>query len=198
MNEIAVPLGWEKDMPMRRLFRFMNLHQWMWSMWRGIGMHEDMSPVWFELERDETAVTNYLDFGRLAKVMSRTTSDNDAEALTSVRQGNTLIRRAGSSWAELCLRLIGRGLEEEQKQPKIEDQTAEQMLESTLKFLLDTGKINEEMYYELVKTIRLAFRSQDTGFQRKVRRRIGSILRGVGRRAVGSARVPEEASRGAS
>ena len=40
------------------------------------------------------------------KFMMRTTSENDAEALTALRKANAVLKKQGVTWSDLCRRLV--------------------------------------------------------------------------------------------
>ena len=137
--------------------------------------------LWFDvddIESEPLPLQGYLDFGRLAKLMSQTTSSYDEEALTSVRMANELVRHADTTWAEILLRVIREQLKEEEK-PPAENLSAEDVLLQTLRFLRDTRKISEAVYERLFKLVALVLRSSDDRFHRRAYRRIREILWGA-------------------
>jgi len=162
------------------------LRSWIYAIWynepAGLPAITSRPSWWFNLEEVESiesvwSLQPYLDFGRLAKLTSRTMSTEDAEALASIRKANELLTQAGTSWGDLCLRMLGTAIQEEKKAPA-ENLSAEQVLEATVNFLFEGGKINEIMRDELLRLVRATLHSSDTGFHRRVRSQIGKILRG--------------------
>lgn len=202
MTEIILPPAhtWEATW-VRAVSNFVEhgrppLRSWMYVMLNGhiAGTHSQRPSSWLDVEphEDVEAVWSLqpnLNFGRLAKLMSRTTSMEDPESLASIRKANELVAEAGVTWGELCLRMLGAAVQEEKKAPA-ESLSAETILETTLRFLLTEGKINAVMHESLSRMVRMAFRSPDEGFHRRVSRKIGDILRGAGSAPVGSEAAP--------
>ena len=148
--------------------------------------------LWFDVDDVEgelLPLQGYLDFGRLAKLMSQTTSSFDGEALTSVRMANELVRNAGTTWAEVLLRVIREQLKEEEK-PPTENLSAQDVLLQTLRFLRDTRKISEAVYERMFKLVVMVLRSSDNRFHRRAYRRIREILWGAKDAPVGSRTAP--------
>lgn len=46
------------------------------------------------------------DFAKLKKIMQLTTSDNDAEALSSIRMANAILKKTGLTWEEVFGRTV--------------------------------------------------------------------------------------------
>lgn len=194
MSEVALPESW-RNLPRWRgaITRRIALRSWAYAIWynepNGLPAPTTRPGYWFDVDDAEViesawSLQPYLDFGRLAKLTSRTTSSEDAEALASIRKANELLAQANTSWAELCLRLLGVSIQEEKK--PAENLSAEEVLENTIRFCLAEGKINSVMCEQLLQTVRLALRSQDAGFYRRVNQRIEDILRGAGSGPLGS------------
>jgi hypothetical protein len=122
------------------------------------------------------SLIGFLDFGRLGKLMSRTESDHEHEALLAMRQANALLRKTGSSWPEILLRVIMTERKMEEKPPEANlDPLA--ILEQTLRWLLDNGKITAEEHVQLLNMVRQMFQSKDTNFKRRVTRRVKNLMK---------------------
>ena len=133
-----------------------------------------------EIAANLNPITKRVDMGYLLKLMARTESDYDAEALSSIRRANKYLRHVGASWPEIFLRLMTKELSEEMAKGNVSaDLNAEQVLEQTLKFLLESGKISQEIHDELVRTMRMMFQSRDTNFARRFNRRVRNIMGGA-------------------
>lgn len=119
-----------------------------------------------------------IDFTRLQHLLARTESSEDAEALASVRRANQLLRDSSMSWGELLLHFIERKLQEQ----ALKDQEASRemdpckVLEQTLTWLRENGKISDEQYSSMIQSVRMMFRSRDTNFTRRMSKKIRDVF----------------------
>jgi hypothetical protein len=112
----------------------------------------------------------YLDMPRLSRLLQRTDSTFDSEALDSMRRANRMLREAGTGWPEILLRVIDNAIKAQEQQVKDIDPI--KAFEEIVRLLYANGKITKEEAGMLMNSIRLVFRSRDTGFRRKVQKKI--------------------------
>lgn len=108
-----------------------------------------------------------LDLEKLVKLMMRTTSPNDFEALVSIRMANTMLRENNINWEDFIAQKTVVINEVVQKVQKKDDAEIEEMLEMCLKhvksisskkfieslseFYWDNGKLTERQKEALKK-----------------------------------------------
>jgi hypothetical protein len=140
-------------------------------------------------ELSNAPLVSFLDLGKMTKFMSRTDSDNDAEALACLRQANAMLRKAGTGWGDMFVRLMVQDIKEEKK--PADNLNAEEVLLHTINWLVSEGKLPKEVGDELIQTIRMMLVSKDTNFKRRTGRKIRSAIRSFMGQDRGVQDVPE-------
>jgi len=118
------------------------------------------------------------DFPLLGHLMARTQSPFDEEALEAVRRANDLLRKSDLSWDVLLVQFIHRKLTEQDAKDAEAARELDpcKVLEQTLKWLFDNGKMSEEQYLVMLQSVRMMFLSKDNNFVRRTTRRIKELF----------------------
>jgi hypothetical protein len=98
----------------------------------------------------------------LVKLLAHTESPWDNEALLAIREANRILGNASATWGTIFLRLISKELESEDKDVGAE-MNAEQVIVSTVQWLVGEGKLDQKTGAELVASFRRTIRSRDQG-----------------------------------